>query len=100
MEISQISRGSNSHADSLATLASFVADSLSRIVSVELLPFSSVSPSDIALILNIHPSASWMDPLITYLQSGILHKDKKEANQIRHRSPQYWVSEEGKLYKR
>jgi len=98
VEISNISRGSNSHANSLATLASFVADPLSRIVSVELLPFSSVSPSDIALILSIHPSASWMDPLITYLRSGILHKDK-EANQIRHWSLQYWVSKEGNCTK-
>ena len=69
VEISQISKGSNSHADSLATLTSSMADSLLRIVSIELLPFSSVSSSNIALILSIHSSASWMDPLIGWILS-------------------------------
>lgn len=87
VEISQIFWGSNSHADSLLTLASFVVDPLLRIVLVKLLPFSSVSSSDITLVLSIHLSASWMDPLIAYLQSGILLEDKKVADRIRHRSP-------------
>ena len=100
VEISQISQASNSHANSLATLASSLANPLLRIVSVELFPFSNVSPSDIVLILSIHSSASWIDPLIPYLRSGILPEDKKEAVWIRYRSPMYWVSEEGKLYKR
>lgn len=68
-----ISRGNNSHADSLATL-----------------------------VLNIYPSASWMDPILAYQRNGILPKDKKEFEQIKCRSSRYWVSEEEKLklYKR
>ena len=56
VEILHISRGSNSHADSLATLATSVEDPLLRIVTVELLPFSSLIPSDKGLVLSIiHP---------------------------------------------
>ena len=73
VEISQISRGNNSHANSLATLASSVANPLLRIVSVE----SSVSSSKKAIILSIHPSLSWMDPFVAYLQEEILPEDRK-----------------------
>ena len=58
LEVSHISRGGNSHADSLATLAYTMADSLPRIVSVELLPFSSLTPPSNATVLSIHPSPS------------------------------------------
>lgn len=75
-------------------------DSLPRIVSVEFLPFSSIYSFDRALILSIHLSASWMDPLVTYLRNGILPEDKKEAERVRRRSLWYWVSKEGKLYER
>ena len=86
MEILQIFRGSNSHADSLTTLASSVADPLTRIVSVELLPFSSVIPSNKDLILSIHLFISWMDPIIDYLWNGTFPENKKEAKRIRCRS--------------
>ena len=89
MEILQISRGGNSHTDSLATLAFSVTDPLSRIVSVELLPLSSVIPSGKNLILSIQPSVSWMDPIIAYLRNGTLPEDRKEAKRIRCRSPWY-----------
>ena len=41
VEFSNISRGSNGHADSLATLASSMADPFPRIISVELLQSNS-----------------------------------------------------------
>ena len=58
VEISHISRGGNSHANSLATLASSMEDPLSRIVIVELFPFSSQTPSDKGLVLSIHSFAN------------------------------------------
>lgn len=57
VEFSHISRGSNS-AESLATLASSMADPLPRIVSVELLSFSSLTHSNGGLVLSIHPFTS------------------------------------------
>ena len=100
LEVPHISRGGNSHVDSLATLASTVVAPLPRIVSVELLPFSSLTPPRNVVDLSIHPSPSWMDPIVIYLWSGILPEDKKESNHITCRSPRYWVSEDGRLYKR
>lgn len=67
VEITHISRGGNSHADYLATLAFSVEDPLSRIVIVELLPFSNLTPSNKYLVLSIHQSVSWMDPIVAYL---------------------------------
>ena len=89
VEISHISRGSNNHADSLTTLASSVAYPILRIVSIELLPFSSLTLFDKGLVLSIHPSVSWMDPIVAYLRNGILLEDKKESKQIKCRSPWY-----------
>ena len=89
VEISHISRGSNSHADSLTTLDSSVANPILRIVSFELLPFPSLTLFDKGLVLSIHPSVSWMDPIVAYLRNGILLEDKKESKQIKCRSPWY-----------
>ena len=77
-----------------------MADPLPRIVSVELLPFSSLTPPCNVAVLSIHPSPNLMDPIVTYLQNGIVPEDKKEFDRIRCKSPQYWVSEDGRLYKR
>ena len=77
VDISQISRGNNSHADSLTTLASSVADPLSRIIFVELLPSPSVFPPEKSLISSIHLSPSWMDSFMAYHQGGIIPKARK-----------------------
>lgn len=100
VDIFQISRSNNNHADFLAILASSVVDPLPRIISIELLPFSSVIPSGKDLILSIQPSISWIDPIVAYLRNEIFLGDRKEVERIRHKSPQYWMFEEGKLYKR
>lgn len=99
VEILHISKGNNSHVNSLATLASSGADPFPSIMLVELLPLSSLTLFDKNFILSIHPSASWMDPIVAYLRSGILPEDKKESERIKCRSLQYWVSQERKLYK-
>lgn len=87
VDILQISKGSNSHADSLATLASSIAEPLPRILYVELLPSPSTLPPAEAMISRIRPSLSWMDPFVTYLQGGNLPKDRKEAEKIKQKSP-------------
>ena len=67
VEISHISRVGNSHADFLATLTFSIKDLLPRIVTVELLPFSSLTPFDKGLVLSMHSPTSWMDPIVAYL---------------------------------
>lgn len=58
VDILQISRGSNCHANSLATLASSVVDPLPRIVSIGFLPSPNTLPPKKAMILSIHASPS------------------------------------------
>ena len=69
LELSHVSRGGNSHADSLVTLAFTMAGPLRRIVSVELLPFSSLTPSNNGLVLSINSSTSWMDPIVVRISA-------------------------------
>lgn len=57
VKLSYISRGSNSHVNSFATLASSMANPLQRIVLIELLPFSRLTLPDRGLVLSIHQSA-------------------------------------------
>lgn len=57
IKLSYISRGSNSHVNSFATLASSMANPLQRIVLIELLLFSRLTLPDRGLVLSIHQSA-------------------------------------------
>ena len=44
--------------------------------------------------------ASWMDPLVVYLQDDQLPKDQKEADIVKRKALGYWLSKKGSLYKR
>jgi hypothetical protein len=41
-----------------------------------------------------------MDPILSYLKNNKLPEDKKDAKMIKHKTPRYWVFNEGLLYKR
>jgi len=41
-----------------------------------------------------------MDSIVAYIRNGTLTEDVYEATEIRCKSPRYWLSREGKLYKR
>ena len=41
-----------------------------------------------------------MDPILSYLSKDILPADQKEAAKVRKTATRYWVSREGKLYKK
>nr|XP_023922825.1 uncharacterized protein LOC112034250 [Quercus suber] len=40
-----------------------------------------------------------MDPFVLFLKEGVLPNEKGEAEKIRRKAPQFWLSEEQKLYK-
>ena len=40
-----------------------------------------------------------MDPIVLFLRDDILPKEKGEANKVRRKAPQFWLSEDQKLYK-
>jgi ribonuclease HI len=100
IQVEQIGREHNSHADILAKLATAKETDMERTVTVEVL--NSPSSQNVELdILNItRPVASWMDPLVAYLQNNQLPEDQKEADIIKRKAPGYWLSKEGSLYKR
>ena len=100
IQVKQIGREHNSHADILTKLATAKETDMERTVRVEVL--DSPSPQNVELdILNVtRPVASWMDPLIAYLQNSQLPEDQREADIVKRKAPGYWLSKEGSLYKR
>ncbi|XP_075654681.1 uncharacterized protein LOC142624819 [Castanea sativa] len=99
VKIERIARGQNRHADSLATLASSIADKVPRLIRVELVPEPSIIAR--ALILQvIEAEKCWMDPIIDFLAEDQAPEDEIEAARIRRTSARYWLSTDRKLYRR
>ena len=97
--LEQVPQSKNSHADSLATLATSSREKLPRIILVE----DHATPAyDIQIPVGVHfmqVGPCWMDPVVTFLKSGTLPKDKVEAEKIRRKVPRFWLSKDQKLYK-
>ena len=49
---------------------------------------------------QIRMGPSWMDSIILFLKEDVLPKNKSEANKVQRKTPQFWLSENQKLYKR
>ena len=41
-----------------------------------------------------------MDPIMLFLKDDVLLEEKWEADKVRRKAPQFWLSEDQKLYKR
>ncbi|XP_028101817.1 uncharacterized protein K02A2.6-like [Camellia sinensis] len=95
IRVERISRDKNGHADALACLGSSVDTKDAKKVWVEFVPEPSIASP--VLCSSVEPS--WMDPILAFLKSGTLPEDKKEANKVRHKSAQFWISPSGKLYR-
>jgi ribonuclease HI len=98
--VERIGREHNGHADSLAGLASSVAPDFRRTITVEMQDSPSIMKSGQVIICQIEIGPSWMDPILDYLIKDILPANQKEAAKIRKKATRYWVSREGKLYKK
>ena len=94
-----IHRSGNTHADSLATLATSSAQDLPRVMLVEDLCKPAVAKKDMGQIHQIKVGPSWMDPIVLFLKEDILPKEKSEAKKVRRKAPRFWLSEDHKLYK-
>ena len=95
-----VSRSGNTHADSLATLATSSKQGLPQIILIEDLYKADVIKKDMVRIHQVRVSLSWMDPLVSFLKDDVLPEEKLEAEKIRKKAPQFWLSEDHKLYKR
>ena len=99
-DLSHIPRSGNTHADSLATLATSSAQDLPRVILVEDLCTPIPLHRDMPQIHQIKLGSSWMDPISLFLERDILPEEKSEAEKVRRKSPRFLLSKDKKLYKR
>ncbi|XP_030922894.1 protein NYNRIN-like [Quercus lobata] len=98
--LTHVPRSGNTHADSLATLATSSAQPLPRVILVEEVLCPSTEKANGFGIHNIRAGPSWMDPIVLYLKHDTLPDDKVEAGKIRRKATRFWLSEDSKLYRR
>ena len=98
--LSHISRSDNTHANSLATLATSSARQLPWIILVKHLGGASEVAKNTTRVHEISVGPSWMDPIVAFLKDDILPETKAEAEKIRRNATQFWLSEDHKLYRR
>ena len=85
--LQHIPRSGNTHADSLATLATSSAQNLPRVILLENLCKPSGIRGNMICIHHVKIGPSWMDPIIQFLSKDVLPEDKSEAEKIRRKAP-------------
>ena len=103
--VTQVARGKNRHADSLATLALAMTKDIPRQIKVELIGEPSIRATvDWATKVKVAAVTTarscWMDPIIEFLAEDRRLDDENEANKIRCVASRYWLSANRKLYRR
>ena len=98
--LSHVPKSGNTHADSLATLATSSAGDLPRIILVEHLDRANEVVKGMVHVHEVRVGPSWMNPIIRFLRDNILLDEKSEAEKIRRKAPRFWLSKDYKLYKR
>ena len=81
-----IPRSGNTHAESLATLATSSAQSLPRVILVEDLYRPSMTKKEAIHVHQVRVGPSWMDPLVLFLKDDILPEEKTDADKIRRKA--------------
>ena len=99
-DLSHIPRGENTHANSLATLATSSARNLPQVIIVEDLCIPTPTRKEMLQIHQVNLESSWMDPILLFLERDILPEAKPETEKIRRKVPWFWLSDDRKLYKR
>ena len=77
-----IPRNENTHADSLATLATSLAQDLSRVILVEDLCKPTEGKREMVHVHQIRVGPNWMDHIVLFLKEDILSKDKSKADKV------------------
>ena len=88
-DISHIPRGGNTHADSLATLATSLAQDLPRVILVKDLCTPTPLHKDMPRIHQIKLGLSWMDLISLFLEKDILPKEKTETEKVQRKAPRF-----------
>ena len=87
--LTHVSRSGNTHADSLATLATSSEQGLPRIILVEYLCKVDVVKKDMVRIHQVKVGPSLMDPIVSFLKDDTLPEEKSEAKKIRRKTPRF-----------
>ena len=82
-DLQHLPRCGNTHADSLATLATFSAQNLPQIILVEDLSKPSEEKGNMVCVTHVRVGPSWMDLIIQFLSKDVLPEDKSDAEKIR-----------------
>ena len=81
-DLSHVPRSGNTHADSLATLATSSAQGLPRVILVEDLYTQALAHQGAPRIHQITLGPSWMDSISLFLEKDILPEEKLEADKV------------------
>ena len=101
--VTQVARGQNRHANSLATLASAMTEGVPLLIKVELITKLSISTTTnggftgVCVIVILATKSCWMDPIINFLVEDRVLDDAKEPNRVRRLASRYWLSADRKL---
>ena len=98
--LQQILRSRNTHVDSLATLATSLAQSLLRVILIKDLCKPIGIKREKAQIHQIRVGPSLMDSIVLFLKDDILPEENGEADKVRRKASRFWLSKDQKLYKR
>ena len=97
--IEQVPREKNLNADALARLAMSTEVDELNIVPNEHLSTPSITEPEQEDVCMINSEPTWMTPIIRYLETGILPKERTKAKKLMYQIPRYTVVE-GRLYRR
>ena len=84
-----ISRSGNTHANSLATLATSSAQSLPQVILVEDLCKPTKVRRKVVHVHQVKVGPSWMDSMVLFLKEDILPEEKSEADKIRRKASRF-----------
>ena len=90
----QIPKSENTHANSLATLATSLAQNLSRVIFIEDLCKLTEMKRKMVHVHQIRVGPSWMDSIVLFLKEDILPKGKAEVDKVRRKAPRFWLPED------
>ena len=83
--LQHIPRSGNTHADSLATLATSSAQNLPHIILIEDLCKPSGIKGNMICVHHVRIGPSWMDPIIQFLSKDVL----PEAEKVHRKAPRF-----------
>nr|XP_023891879.1 uncharacterized protein LOC112003887 [Quercus suber] len=97
--LSHVTRSGNTHADSLATLATSSVGDLPQIILVEHLERANEVAKGTVHIHQVGVGPNWMDPIVRFLKDDVLPEEKSKAEKIRMNASRFLLSEDHKLYR-